>query len=611
MFDSLLRKLFPDRDAFALMSRLLLEHGAKNWRRFALSFGFMAVAAGSTGAAAYLIGNVINAAYVDKNFPAIVGLGLTLMVLFTAKGLATYGQSVVLMRIANRIIATNRKLLFDRILNQGLGFFANRHSSEFLMVLQTGTAAAANALNIMITAIGRDLLTLISLIVVMVLQDPMMSLFVLAIAPPAIIGLRKLMKRVRTVFMTEFGGGVRVAETLQEAIQGIRIVKTFTLEGAMRSRFDHHVDDLERASNKLARVQNRASPLMEALGGIAVALALVYGGYRVIVTGSPPGEFVSFVTAFLLAYEPAKRLARVNLDLTGALVGTRILFDVIDAPITEPIDDGKPALVLDKGRVEFADVSFSYRPHEPVLRNVSFVAEPGEVTALVGPSGGGKSTTLGLTCGLYDPEAGAILVDGQDISAVSRQSLRRSIAYVGQETFLFNGTIRDNIAVGRIGATDDEIIAAAMAAHAHDFIMKFPSQYDSTVGEHGLSLSGGQRQRIAVARALLKNARIILLDEATASLDAESEHQVQMAIERLCAGRTTITVTHRLHTVVNAACIHVVEDGRIVESGRHERLAHAGGRYAALLRAQAREENRRERIEGEDEASRVPNMSLS
>jgi len=247
-------------------------------------------------------------------------------------------------------------------------------------------------------------------------------------------------------------------------------------------------------------------------------------------------------------------------------------------------------VVDDAARLEFANVRFGYRPGTPALRGMSFVAQPGKVTALVGPSGGGKSTMLNLILRLYDADSGRILIDGQDIAAVSRRSLRQQIAYVGQIVQLFRGTIRDNIGLGRLGASEAEIVAAAKAAHAHDFILGFPAGYDTPVGEHGMQLSGGERQRIAVARALIKNAPIILLDEATAALDSESERYVQDAIAELCKGRTTLVVAHRLTTIMHADCILVVEDGLIVESGRHDELLRKGGRYSAFYRLQLKEQ---------------------
>jgi ATP-binding cassette subfamily B protein len=290
-----------------------------------------------------------------------------------------------------------------------------------------------------------------------------------------------------------------------------------------------------------------------------------------------------------MAYEPAKRLARLNIELNSSLIGARKLLEIVDSPSSEPGDDDKPALQLSDSRVELRNVSFAYRPNEPVLRHMSFVAEPGRVTALVGPSGGGKSTVLALLLRFYEVSEGAILVDGQSIAAVSRRSLRQQTAYVGQDVYLFRDTIAANIAFGKVGASKDDIIAAAKAACAHDFITAFPLGYDTPVGEHGAQLSGGQRQRIAVARALVKNAPIILLDEATAALDSESERQVQEAIEHLCRNRTTIVIAHRLHTIMHADAILVVEGGEIVERGRHDDLLRRGGRYASFFRLQNRD----------------------
>jgi ATP-binding cassette, subfamily B, bacterial MsbA len=591
MLASYFQRLFADPTSTpALIRRLLVEQAAGQWRRYALAFGLMGIAAASTALGAYLVGDVINQAYVHKNLPGIIILALVTAVIFMIKAMATYGQAVFLARIGNAIIAENQRRMFDKLLQQNVGFFGDRHSSEFMARLTTGAAAASQVLNLLITSIGRDLLSLIGLAAVMAVQDPVMSLLSVIVVPPAMLILRKMIRRIRTIAHHQFTGNARILETLQETLQGVRTLKAFTLEDHMRERFDAHVAELEKESNKWARVAYRSGPLMEALGGFAIAGALVYGGFRVIETGATPGQFFSFLAAFMLAYEPAKRLARLNIDLNSGLVGVRILFDVIDHPPTEPSDEDKPPLKLSAAHVEFAHVNFAYRPGERVIRNLSFVAEPGKVTALVGPSGGGKSTILNLMLRLYEVDGGAITIDGQSISAVSRRSLRGQVAYVGQDVFLFRGSVRENIALGRPDATDAEIVAAAKAAYAHDFITAFSRGYDTPVGEHGLRLAGGERQRISVARALLKDAPIILLDEPTASLDTESERQVQGAIEHLCRGRTTIVIAHRLHTVVDAHRIFVIEDGLVVESGRHEELLRKGGRYASFYRLQFRDQ---------------------
>jgi subfamily B ATP-binding cassette protein MsbA len=575
--------------AAILIRRLITEQGAAYWRRYLLAFALMAVSAATTAGSAYLLGEVINRAYIDKDVRGIMILSGVIVVIFIVKGAATYGHSVILSQISNAILANNQRQLFGKLMKESIAFFSLRHSSEFLARLTQGANSVTQVLSLLINAVGRDLLSLIGLVIVMVTQDPLMSLLGFLVAPPAMIVLRKLVKRIKGLAHNQFSGTADIMETMQESLQGIRTVKAFTLEQTMRERIDVSISAVERNANKMAHVTNRSSPLMETLGGFAIAGALMYGGYRVVATGATPGQFFSFLTAFLLAYEPAKRLARLNIELNSNLIGARKLLEIVDSPATEPADDDRPRLKLTEARIELRDVGFAYRPNEPVLNRMSFVAEPGKVTALVGPSGGGKSTVLALLLRFYEVTEGDILIDGQAIAGVSRNSLRHQTAYVGQDVYLFRDTIRENIAFGKVGASEAEIVAAAKAACAHEFIMGFPLGYDTPVGEHGTQLSGGQRQRIAVARALVKNAPIILLDEATAALDSESEKQVQEAIEHLCQGRTTIVIAHRLHTIMHADSILVVEGGEIVERGRHDDLLRRGGRYASFFRLQHRD----------------------
>ncbi|WP_245431081.1 ABC transporter ATP-binding protein [Rhodoplanes roseus] len=564
-----------------IVVRLLSEFGRGHARSYGLAFVFMGLGAACTAGTAYLIGSAVNQVYVSRSFYGVAAVSLAAIVIFAVKGVATYGQAVTLARISNSIIATNQKRMFDRLVTQNLSFFTDKHSSEFVARVNYGAGAASSVLNMLITAAGRDLLTLLGLIVVMVYQQPLLSIVGVLIMPPAVLVLRKLIKRVRQITMTQFGGTVLILQALQETVQGFKIIKAFNLENVMRDRVYLHVDAIEKASNKLARVSNRSTPLMETLGGIAIASVLLIGGYSVLVLDATPGGFISFITAFILAYEPAKRLARLNLELQSGLVGVRILFELLDLP-APPADSRTAVLAVSHGDVRFENVEFAYRPGEPVLKTVSFEAAPHAVTAFVGASGGGKSTIFNLLLGLYRPQAGRILIDGQDVAEVSPVSLRNAFAYVGQDVYLFHGTVKENIALGRIGATEDEIVAAAKAAYAHDFIMAFPEGYDTKVGEQGAQLSGGQRQRIAIARALVRDAPIILLDEPTAALDSEAESFVQAAMTVLTKGRTTLVIAHRLYTIAHADRIHVVEHGEIVEAGRHEELLRKGQRYATF-----------------------------
>jgi ATP-binding cassette subfamily B protein len=556
------------------------------WRRYAVAFLLMGISAACTAIPAYLVGVMVNAANIDHNLRTVIVLGLAAAGIFMIKAATSYGQTVILSRIANHVIAQNQRRVFSKLLHESIGFFAHRHSSEFAARLIAGAAAATQVLNLLISSIGRDLFSLIGLVSVMVVGDPLLAAITLVVFPPSLLMLRKLIKRARRIGLAQFAGGTRILETLQEALQGIRIVKAFTLEDVLRARFDANVTAVEQEANKLARVASRSSPLMEVLGGLALAAAFIYGSQRLIGDASYGGHLTSFLMSFLLAVEPAKRLARVNIELTSGLVAVRILYELIDSPPTEPADDDRPALAVSAARVEFTGVDFAYQPGNPVIRDLSFVAEPAQVTALVGHSGGGKSTILNLIPRFYEVSGGVISIDGQNIATVSRRSLRAQIAYVTQDVFLFHGSIRDNIAFGRPGATQAEIMEAAKAAHAHDFIMASAAGYDTAVGERGLQLSGGERQRIAIARALLKDAPIILLDEATAALDSQSERYVQEAISRLCKGRTTIVIAHRLATVMHADRTLVIESGRIIETGRHDELLAKAGRYAAFCRLQ-------------------------
>lgn len=586
MFDKLIGKALADPySQISLVRRLLAEYAAVQWRAYVFAAVLMGVVAASTAAGAYLIGHAINEAYGSRNILVVIGVCAGIIAVSTLRGFASYWQAVQMGRIKNRIVATNQRRLFEKILHQGSAFFANRHSSEFSARIMWGANSASDTLNLLISACCRDAMQLIGLCAVMVSQSPSLALTTVVIGPPAILVGRKAVERVRAILRYEFAAGANVLEVVQETVQGFNIVQAFGLESIMRDRVNSYVTKIEEASNRLTRASNFVAPLMEALGGIAIALVILVGCYRVLVSNAAPGDYTAFLTAFILAYEPAKRMARLNIDLGNSLVGVRIFYEFLDLP-ERPDDSTKPDIKIRGGSIEFCDVRFGYHPDVAVLKGMSFCAEPGCITALVGPSGGGKSTVFNLLLRLYEGYQGSILIDGTEVSTVSRHLLRGHFAFVGQDAFLFRGSIRDNIAFGRSGATDQEVVTAAKAAHADDFIKQFPSGYDTQVGEHGMQLSGGQRQRISVARALIRKAPIILLDEPTTFLDSEAERYVNLAISQLFGGRTRLIIAHRLHTISHADKICVVEDGRIVECGRHDPLLRQGGRYAHFVNLQ-------------------------
>jgi ATP-binding cassette subfamily B protein len=568
------------------LRRILIEQGSRHWRSYVAAYAMMGVIAACTALYTYMLGLVVNETYLQQSYSLVATLGVAAVILFTVRGLAYYGQAVLLARIGNQISADVQRRMFDKLLQHGLGYLSERHSSAYMAQITYGCMGVAFILNLLVTASGRDALLLISLLTVMVHEDPLLSIVGILLMPAAMLLLRDLSKRVRTLALSGHAGGTNVLLMLQDTLQGMRVVKAFRLEDRVRRSVNQGIDQVQITSDQMARMSNRSTPLMEMLGGFAVAAVFMYAAYRINSAGATPGGFVAFITAFLLAYEPAKRLARLNIEMANYLLPARSVFELLDAPPTEPDDSEKPPLKVSAGRIEFADVVFAYRAGEPVIRGMSFVAEAGRRTALVGASGGGKSTALALILRFYEPQGGTILVDRQDIATRSRASVRSQIAYVGQDVFLFSGTIGDNISCGKPEAGEDEIVQAAKAADLHEFISTLPAGYGTPVGEHGLQLSGGERQRVAIARALIKDAPIILLDEATAALDSESELHVRNAVTALCRNRTTIVVAHRLHTITHADKIIVVENGAVVEQGRHDELLRRNGRYAAFYRLQ-------------------------
>jgi ABC-type multidrug transport system fused ATPase/permease subunit len=570
----------------ATLRRLLADQGFKHWKGYVFAFAMMGLIALTTSLSAWIIGQIVDKIFVGRDLAAVWEITAAIVVIYTVKGLATYGQQVVMSRIGNNIVADVQRRIFDQMLRMKVSYYSRAHSSEFIARQAFIAQSASNVLNLLITTLSRDALTIVGLVIVMVSQDPLLSLLALMFVPVAALGVRRIGIRVRTIMASEFQGAMQMIESLAETAQGIRIVKAFTLESFMRARQAKAIAAFETAANKLARVSSRTSPIMESLGGFAIAAVVLYSGYTVIIRGNPPGSLFSFITSVIMLYEPMKRVARLHVDVSSALFGVGMLYSFLDEHDYEEDAPQAPVLEVTNGRIEFRDVVFGYRPGETVLHSISFVAEAGRTTALVGRSGGGKSTLMNLILRLYEVGAGEILCDGVDIATVNLASLRQQIAYVAQENFLFKGSVRDNIAMGRPGASEAEIVAAAKAAYAHDFIMGFERGYDSPCGEHGMQLSGGQRQRIAIARAFLKDAPIILLDEATSALDSESEQAIQKALRTLCEGRTTIVIAHRLSTVAQADEICVVDRGRIVERGRHGELLAQGRTYSHIAQTQ-------------------------
>ena len=566
-----------------VLKRIIAENGRDHIGGYIFAIACLATVALPTAFTAWIMESVVNEAFAKQRADVVWLICGSIFIAFVLRGFATYGQAVTLSKIGNNIVAQYQRRLYSHLMKLSVGFFAESRSAHLAAQISQNVNGIRDVLNLTVTSTARDLLTLVALIIVMITKDPVLTLIVFVVAPPLLYALRYVSKRLRTATRESVELNSHVLGAMQETIQGIAIVKAFTMEKELARKVEGIIDDAESRANHIARLTERTAPLTETFAGFAISSVLAYAAFRSIYGGVLPGAFFSFVAALLMAYDPARRLAKLQVQLERAVVNARMIYALLDMNTRKNDRVDARDLVVTDARVEFRDVTFSYSNSEPILKGVSFFAEGGETTALVGPSGAGKSTVISLIPRFYDPKEGAIFIDGQDIAGVTKESLRHHLAYVSQQPYLFEGTIRDNIRYGRPEASDADVEAAAKLAYAHDFILAQPQGYETPVGENGVTLSGGQRQRLSIARALVRNAPILLLDEATSALDTESEAAVQKALDEAMSGRTVVVIAHRLSTIVKADNIIVMQDGRVVEEGTHETLAKRGdGLYARL-----------------------------
>ncbi|MFH1114136.1 MAG: lipid A export permease/ATP-binding protein MsbA [Pseudomonadota bacterium] len=538
-----------------------------------------------TASLAYLVKPALDEIFLKRDSRMLFLIPVVVALVYVFKGFCDFGQYYLMAYVGQSVIRDLRNHMFDKLQSMSVGFFVRHSTGELLSKMNNDVALVQGAMTNAITGIVRDAVTVIALVFLVFYRDYRLALIAMVVFPLATYPLLSFGKRLKRYSRRMLISLEDITGRLNETITGIRIVKAFAMEDYERDRFRQVNNTLFNAFMRRFKVRALSNPVMETLGGLGVCAIVSYGGYQVIAGESTQGTFFSFMTALFLLYEPIKRMNEANITIQEGVAAGERIFAVLDAESEVEDRPGAAELETVKGEVLFDRVSFAY-DREQVLKDITLRIDAGEAIAIVGESGVGKSTLLDLLPRFYDVAAGRILVDGTDVRDVTQRSLRKSIGIVTQQTILFDDTIRNNIAYGRPDLPLEEVKAAAEAAHAHSFVTALPNGYDTHIGENGIRLSGGERQRIAIARALLKDPPILILDEATSNLDSDSEKAVQSALEVLMRGRTTLVVAHRLSTVRNADRIYVLVAGRIVEEGSHEQLLALNGEFARLYKMQ-------------------------
>ncbi len=556
-----------------------------SWFRLLVSTVCSAIVGTMTAATAYLVKPAVEKIFEQKDMQMLVLIPVAIIAVFAIKGMAAYGSGYLLSYVGQEVIRRLRNRLYDHIQDLPLTFFQRNKTGDLMSRITNDVAIVSVMFTSAITGSVRDGFSIIGLIAVTFFLIPKLAVFTFIVFPIAGYPLYYFGRKIRRVRLGVQEAWADINAFLHETFTGTKIVKAFSMEAHEKERFAKKSRGIFRLEMKENRVREMSSPLMELLGGLGIGFIIWYGGRQVIAGTYSFGAFMSFLTAVGLMYQPLKKISRLNNAIQRGMAAIERIYDILEQK-TDLVEADKPVEIRPgPHRIVFENVSFKY-DRDLVLKNINLKAEVGEIVALVGESGGGKTSLVNLIPRFYDPSEGRILMDDIDIRRVSIDALRAQIALVTQEPILFNDTIRNNIAYGIGGASEQQIKAAAKAAYAHEFIISFPDGYNTSIGELGGRLSGGQRQRICIARALLKNAPVLILDEATSSLDSESEILVQKALGNLMKGRTTFVIAHRLSTIGNADRITVIADGRIVEEGRHEDLLGRQQEYYKLYQMQ-------------------------
>ncbi len=574
--------------------RRLLKYVIPLWPKLLLSIIFMVIFSLLTSAIAFLVKPALDDIFLKQDAAMLKLLPLALIAIFLLKGVTNYLQSYFIGFVGNRVVTNIREEVYFHIQSLSLSFFTSIPSGALTSRVIYDIAMIQRSVSSVIAGLLKEIITSLGLIGVLFYRDWQLAIIALVILPLLFFPIFKYSRKLRRFSKKGQSQVAEISSFLQESFTGIRIIKAFIMESYNRREFNRINEKLFKLMIKRLKVKSLTAPISETFGGLAAAAVIWYGGSQVISGNSTPGNFFSFMTALFMLYGPIRSLNRSNNQVQEALAaGTRV-FELLDT--VAEIKDSSKALAIESFNdvICYNQVDFSYNQDE-ILKEVSLTIKKGETVAIVGRSGSGKTTMVNLLPRFYDVKGGKITVDGHDLREITQHSLRQQIAIVSQQTILFNDTVRNNITYGRTDVQDEELFAAAQSANAHNFIKKLPEGYDTIVGENGVKLSGGQQQRLSIARALLKNSPILILDEATSSLDTESEREVQEAINRLMEDRTTLVIAHRLSTITHADRIVTMADGRIIEIGNHQELLEKNGEYANLYKLQFREEDNPQR----------------